>query len=193
MIRFACPYCGKQLSAPEECAGRSSKCQGCGQTVTVPGTRPQLVTVICPACKNLCLPATPGDKIFCTVCGQKVLVPMPPQNKTVLGEWPAAAPTALPQSQEPPYAIPLGQAPLPRPAEPPRAIPLETAPLQRRRRQGGYNDQDDYDLTPGYGPDGSALRFLALAVIGAAILVALAIMLSTPWGRLTLHQFLDHK
>src|SRR5262249_33954597 len=31
-----CPRCGMQLSAPEECAGRSTKCRGCGQTVTVP-------------------------------------------------------------------------------------------------------------------------------------------------------------
>jgi hypothetical protein len=36
MFRFACPRCGMQLSAPKECAGRSSKCRGCGQTVTVP-------------------------------------------------------------------------------------------------------------------------------------------------------------
>lgn len=36
MIRFACPRCGMQLSAPPECAGRSSKCRGCGQAFQVP-------------------------------------------------------------------------------------------------------------------------------------------------------------
>ena len=36
MIRFACPRCGMQLSAPKECAGRSSKCRQCGRPVAVP-------------------------------------------------------------------------------------------------------------------------------------------------------------
>ena len=40
MIRFACPRCGMQLSAPLSCAGRSSKCRACGQPVTVPPAIP---------------------------------------------------------------------------------------------------------------------------------------------------------
>src|SRR5437899_485834 len=35
MIRFACPSCGFQLSAPNECAGRASRCK-CGQPLMVP-------------------------------------------------------------------------------------------------------------------------------------------------------------
>lgn len=54
MIRFACPRCGMQLSAPEDCAGRSSKCRQCGQPVTVPAQRlparqPVPVAVLPPA------------------------------------------------------------------------------------------------------------------------------------------------
>lgn len=40
MFRFACPWCRMQLSAPEECAGRSSKCRGCGQAFQVPTPPP---------------------------------------------------------------------------------------------------------------------------------------------------------
>lgn len=35
-LHFSCPKCGYKLSAPEDCAGRSSKCRACGQPVTVP-------------------------------------------------------------------------------------------------------------------------------------------------------------
>ena len=40
MIRFTCPLCGMQLSAPEDCAGRVSKCRACGQPVTIPPAIP---------------------------------------------------------------------------------------------------------------------------------------------------------
>lgn len=36
MIRFPCPRCGYRLSAPDVCVGRSSRCRGCGERVTVP-------------------------------------------------------------------------------------------------------------------------------------------------------------
>ncbi len=39
-LRFSCPKCGFDLSAPESCAGRSSKCRQCGQPVTVPVALP---------------------------------------------------------------------------------------------------------------------------------------------------------
>jgi hypothetical protein len=35
-ISFQCPQCGKKLKAPESAAGKSSKCPGCGGTVTCP-------------------------------------------------------------------------------------------------------------------------------------------------------------
>jgi hypothetical protein len=36
LMRFPCPHCQYELSAPSECAGRSSQCRNCGGTVTVP-------------------------------------------------------------------------------------------------------------------------------------------------------------
>jgi hypothetical protein len=35
MLRFSCPQCGSSLCAPEECAGRTTKCR-CGHPITVP-------------------------------------------------------------------------------------------------------------------------------------------------------------
>src|SRR5262249_3394762 len=39
MIRFACPSCGFSLSAPDDCAGRASRCRQCGRPVIVPAQR----------------------------------------------------------------------------------------------------------------------------------------------------------
>jgi hypothetical protein len=36
MIRFGCPSCGVPASAPEACAGRTTKCRQCGGPITVP-------------------------------------------------------------------------------------------------------------------------------------------------------------
>ncbi len=41
MIRFQCPSCQVNLSAPDEAAGRSSRCSGCRGAVTVPAA-PQI-------------------------------------------------------------------------------------------------------------------------------------------------------
>lgn len=35
-ISFSCHQCGKKLKAPDNAAGKSSKCPGCGATVTCP-------------------------------------------------------------------------------------------------------------------------------------------------------------
>ncbi len=35
-ISFSCPQCGKKLKAPDNAAGKSSKCPGCGSPVTCP-------------------------------------------------------------------------------------------------------------------------------------------------------------
>ncbi len=39
-LRFACPGCGKNLTAPESAAGRLSACPKCGTKVTVPVAAP---------------------------------------------------------------------------------------------------------------------------------------------------------
>ncbi|GEM_PF-5191331 len=51
MIRFSCSSCGVAASAPEDCAGRTTKCRNCGQSITVP--RPKLANPP---------PSTPRDK-----------------------------------------------------------------------------------------------------------------------------------
>jgi hypothetical protein len=35
-IPFTCPHCGRQTNVPDEYAGQSGPCAGCGQTITVP-------------------------------------------------------------------------------------------------------------------------------------------------------------
>jgi predicted RNA-binding Zn-ribbon protein involved in translation (DUF1610 family) len=78
MIRFACPRCGMQLSAPEDCAGRSSKCRACSQPVTVPipaSLNKKEVIFTCPKCNTLCSHTTAGAKVYCPECGQLLLVP----------------------------------------------------------------------------------------------------------------------
>jgi predicted RNA-binding Zn-ribbon protein involved in translation (DUF1610 family) len=35
-ISFSCPRCGKKLKAPDDAAGKSSRCPGCGSAVTCP-------------------------------------------------------------------------------------------------------------------------------------------------------------
>lgn len=39
-IEFSCPECGKPLSTTDDKAGRSAKCPGCGERLTVPGRSP---------------------------------------------------------------------------------------------------------------------------------------------------------
>src|SRR6516162_1947128 len=36
MLQLQCPACNASLSAPEDCAGRLTRCQQCGQPITVP-------------------------------------------------------------------------------------------------------------------------------------------------------------
>lgn len=100
-ISFACSKCGYNLKAPDSCTGRQSKCPKCGTAVVVPGptadvsglTSPQLpqegsmIRFFCPTCCGP-LSAPPekiGAKASCPKCGQRVQVPNPGQNKTVLG------------------------------------------------------------------------------------------------------------
>jgi hypothetical protein len=39
-ILFSCPHCGRQTNVPEEYAGESGPCAGCGQTITIPPLAP---------------------------------------------------------------------------------------------------------------------------------------------------------
>ncbi len=38
-ISFACEHCGKPCKVPNDLAGRTGRCGGCGQMMTIPGTR----------------------------------------------------------------------------------------------------------------------------------------------------------
>jgi DNA-directed RNA polymerase subunit RPC12/RpoP len=62
----------------------------------------------CPRCKTLCSHTTPGEKVRCPKCGQKVLLPaQPPEDKTLLANW--QMPTSTTQ---PPAALPVSPQPL---------------------------------------------------------------------------------
>jgi predicted RNA-binding Zn-ribbon protein involved in translation (DUF1610 family) len=94
-ISFSCLQCGKKLKAPDNAAGKSSKCPGCGTTVTcpepiydaelvetsgaVPGgidpygdlddDKPYAMTAAAPA------PATATeDRRPCPMCGESIMV-----------------------------------------------------------------------------------------------------------------------
>ena len=74
-----------------------------------------MVNFSCPNCKTLFAHTTPGVKVLCPKCGQKISVPAPPpQSKTILGTW--EPPTNPPHSS---VAVPTA----PVPAQPPAASP----------------------------------------------------------------------
>ncbi len=127
MIRFACPRCAAVLSAPDDCAGRVSRCR-CGQQVVVPHTpsshaQPQIppgvVSVVTsspasrvtvPPIRFACVRCqavleVPGDqdgqKVACPECGQRLQIPAPRVNRTVLAPLVSGPPTAL-SSEQPP-------------------------------------------------------------------------------------------
>ena len=69
MIRFLCPSCGFSLSAPDDCAGRTSKCSKCGIAVTIPPAHPAptlSVPEVVPI-KEQDSPLTP-----CSACGRNI-------------------------------------------------------------------------------------------------------------------------
>src|ERR1700733_3517304 len=49
MISFACHKCGKTFSVPEEFAGRSARCKGCKEPLTVPQPAPAAAPAPTPA------------------------------------------------------------------------------------------------------------------------------------------------
>jgi biopolymer transport protein ExbD len=53
LLKFTCPGCGRNLSAPESAAGRMSACPKCGTKVTVPTLAPTAKPVHKPAAKEL--------------------------------------------------------------------------------------------------------------------------------------------
>ncbi len=79
-IDFNCPHCDKSLKTSEDKAGRQAKCPGCGEVISIPGTRePEAdsklqaeavdeVTLKKPAK----LPTTPGDTRPCPACGEQI-------------------------------------------------------------------------------------------------------------------------
>jgi hypothetical protein len=115
MIRFACPSCGFSLSAPEDCAGRSSKCRACGQAFQVPAPVATLITAPssppircrCPRCQqSLEAPAEQGgQKTRCPKCGQPIQLPAAPPKPAAQGQ-----PQPLPLTVPPPF---VGQPPAP--------------------------------------------------------------------------------
>ena len=93
MLRFSCPCCGVVASVPVECAGRTTKCPGCGKNITAP--KPTANRVLSPL---------PNKKTDTSAPAKPVA-----HDKTPLGhqashsplngkpETPAAKPVASPQ------------------------------------------------------------------------------------------------
>jgi hypothetical protein len=79
-----------------------------------------VVTFVCPTCKNPCTHSTPGEKVFCPTCGQKLLVPAPPQSKTVLGDWQveSKSPALEQQPERELYTLTTQPRTGPRPSQP---------------------------------------------------------------------------
>jgi DNA-directed RNA polymerase subunit RPC12/RpoP len=121
----------------------------------------------CPKCSNTLAAqdADVGSKISCPHCGQRVQVPAPPPNKTMLGKVVDANKTMLGKLEEAgspspspgtPPAVPrtiLVQTALPA-DEPPRSghaidepeeADSDAARRRRRRRRDYDDDDDDYD------------------------------------------------
>jgi DNA-directed RNA polymerase subunit RPC12/RpoP len=89
VLHFNCPACGSPLSAPEDCAGRVSRCRQCGQAVTVPApSEAVLVADVeevpdedrggmptrfrCPRCELLCESPVASGVVTCPKCGQPI-------------------------------------------------------------------------------------------------------------------------
>jgi ribosomal protein S27E len=74
----------------------------------------------CPSCntQHTAPYSQAGQKVFCSSCGQKLLIPSP-QNKTVLGKLEDATSPATPQRTSPqlrrPSVSPLSVGPMPQP------------------------------------------------------------------------------
>lgn len=84
-LRFSCPKCGYNLSAPEDCAGRSSKCRACGQPVTVP-----LPAAAAPITKRLrawmFLAVGVGGALFFAVISWAIMRGVPAADALVMDE-----------------------------------------------------------------------------------------------------------
>lgn len=111
-IHFRCSHCGKKVKASEHRAGTKGPCPHCQKQLDVPATQEQTVTLDitlqpapvkapapalsseyflfnCPTCKGT-VSATKdecGQKTRCPGCGQKLLVPSPMIDETVVGEF----------------------------------------------------------------------------------------------------------
>jgi DNA-directed RNA polymerase subunit RPC12/RpoP len=174
-LNVSCPTCGYRLAIPDTFAGELFRCKQCGAPfrVAAPADVPAPPVQHVPARPLLPAPAEGGDsrtvrfncprcnagfetpaaqagtKFFCTGCGQKVQVPDPPQNKTMLGS--VAPPSAFPPPGHlPGQAIPYAQY------DPPGAAaagapgsPVDQRPPRRRRRFRRYYDDDGYDPPTG--------------------------------------------
>jgi DNA-directed RNA polymerase subunit RPC12/RpoP len=154
-IPYTCPYCRTASVATDDQAAGKIFCPNCNKPLFLPGQperligRPapadapqatpatQPVSFFCPKCQQG-LSGAAGDKIFCPKCGQKVQVPEPRVNKTVLGSLDAPEPvpvlTVVPDQPAPPFQgipqinvhvnqQPGYQDPRPWPAPPPVYMP----------------------------------------------------------------------
>lgn len=83
MLRFTCPGCSTQLSAPEEYAGRSSKCTKCWQALQIPTP---VASIAAPAPLPMAVAPTQQERGFhCPFCGTTSVPRV--QSKTSQTGW----------------------------------------------------------------------------------------------------------
>ncbi len=103
-VLIACPNCQGILKVPEAKAGANFPCPLCGHVLSAQPPLDQAqkacdpvavfreagpVLFHCPSCKTLIRVELSGQKCLCPSCGQKILIPSPPANKTTLGILPS--------------------------------------------------------------------------------------------------------
>ena len=101
-ILFLCPACSKHLAVDEAAKGRTVKCVGCGQPVSVPI---DVSATDCPACAwQLALPpGLAGEMFRCPNCGEPVVMPLP------VGAPPSPPASTPPGSHCPRCGTPVAQ------------------------------------------------------------------------------------
>lgn len=129
-LRFSCPKCGTELSAPEDCAGRVSKCRACGQAVTVPPTIPTSTK-----------PAPPKELSDGQLAktAPPALIPNVPELGPL--QFKPVAAGGTPKPEEPVEAIAWVED-IPEEAHVPEVLPAKVEVPPRRDRQRSWRSDD---------------------------------------------------
>jgi transcription elongation factor Elf1 len=130
MIRFNCPSCKATLQARPEQACTPIICGGCGEKILVPNPIPPTTALkespgatsggrlkfSCPTCQTVYKASLDkaGKKTNCRRCGQRLEIPVPERNKTILAPLVEA-----PSQQESMASAPASPSPVSQEAQEP--------------------------------------------------------------------------